>query len=435
MHIDFNAVRIILQREIPPAGVARRDFIMGQELRYNHGAFFAAELRKSFEEKNILLAQKFLQVSPEEYLNRVLGEKGEEDVLVVVLGGIGEERGTVIRVPVGEVWQLAWRDNAYIPYADFHRDYYHSKTVKSVMAFVVDADGADAGELKKLMKYMWEALPAEPSYIVNSGSGVHFVYAISSPVEVGGRRYTLYELNRRIQEAFAGIGRLDKHPLVHPYRWPGFMTKIGTVATVFQVRAHYSVEELLEAFGMGISKPVFRRKAQSVLYLPRGSRAFFVWVLRRLFRNPPIPGRRHNSFFALGIVAYKCRGEVPREEAREAVEMVYRDIAKIGMDAGFSLKEAHEAFGKGYNPKAVTVTWKYLCSLLGWEYKANKRNGRSREEHCEYIRAIKKAKAEFKKKKLLPKVEQLRAEGRSLREIAKEVGVSKSTLGNWLRGN
>jgi len=42
--------------------------------------------------------------------------------------------------------------------------------------------------------------------------------------------------------------------------------------------------------------------------------------------NPPIPGRRHNSFFALGIVAYKCRREVPYEEALETIPMVYEDM-------------------------------------------------------------------------------------------------------------
>lgn len=404
---------------------------MGQQLGYALSAASAAELRRRFEEKNLLLGQKFLQISPEEYLSRIFGEK---EVLVMVLGSTEGEKGTVIRVPYSQVWQQAWRDNAYIPYADFHRDYYHGRTVKSVRAFVVDVDGVEAGELeKKLLKYMWEALPAVPSYVVNSGSGVHFVYALSRPVHVRGMRYTLSELNRRIQEAFVGIGKLDKHPLVHPYRWPGFKTKIGTVATVFQVREHYDVEELLEAFGMGGTGRVSKRKERSVLHLPRGSRAFFAWVLRRLFRNPPIPGRRHNSFFALGIIAYKCKREVPKEEAREAVEMVYRDMARYGMEKGFPLKEAYEAFEKGYNPRAVTVTWRYLCSLLGWEYRSNKRYGRSLVEHCKYMNAMKKAKAEFRKSELLPKVAQLRAEGRSLREIAQEVGVSKDTVARWLK--
>ncbi|ACX53249.1 regulatory protein LacI (plasmid) [Ammonifex degensii KC4] len=389
----------------------------------------ASELQRRFEEKNALLGQRFVQVSPEEYLSRIFGEK---EVLVVVLGSTEGERGTVIRVPYTEVWQLAWRDNAYIPYADFHRNYYHSRTLKSVRAFVVDVDGADAVELEKLMRYVWGVLPAEPSYVVNSGVGVHFVYALSRPVEVQGLRYALNELNRRIQEAFAGIGRLDKHPLVHPYRWPGFRTKIGTTATAFQAHGHYDIEELLEVFGVKADKPVRKRKEQGVLYLPRGKRAFFEWVLRRLFRNPPIPGRRHNSFFALGIIAYKCKREVPREEAREAVEMVYCDIVRYRMDAGFSLEEAYEAFEKGYNPKAVTVTWKYLCELLGWEYMPNKRNKRSRQDHLKYMSAIRKAKVDFRRNELLPRVVRLRAEGRSLREIAREVGVSKNTVARWL---
>jgi len=387
-------------------------------------------IKRKFEEKNIFLKREFMQVSPEEYLSSIFCDK---DSVVVVFGGNEHSSGTVKRISCSELWTLVGCDNAYMPYADFYNNYYHGKTLRSVRAFVVDVDGVDVLDLKKLMKYVWETLPAKPSYVINSGSGVHFVYSLSRPIEVKGLRYTLNELNRRIQEAFAEVGKLDKHPLVHPYRWPGFKTKIGTTATAFRVRGHYTIEELLEAFGMSTGRPASKKKGQRVLYLPNASRAFFVWVLRRLFKNPPIPGRRHNSFFALGIIAYKCKREVPMEEALEAVEMVYRDIEKHCMDKGFSRKEAYEAFEKGYNPKAVKVTWKYLCELLGWEYVPKKRNYRSKKEHCRYIRAIKKAKTESRKDELMPKIKKLRAEGLSLRKIAREVGVSKDTVARWLK--
>jgi len=79
------------------------------------------------------------------------------------------------------------------------------------------------------------------------------------------------------------------------------------------------------------------------------------------------------------------------------------------------------------------VTWKYLCELLGWEYVPKKRNYRSKKEHCRYIRAIKKAKTESRKDELMPKIKKLRAEGLSLRKIAREVGVSKDTVARWLK--
>ena len=102
-----------------------------------------------------------------------------------------------------------------------------------------------------------------------------------------------------------------------------------------------------------------------VFVIPNGKRAFFEWVLRKLFKNPPIPGRRHNSFFALGIIAYKCKREVPYSEALETIPMVYEDMSDKNLHLGFTIDEAYKAFCKGYKQKYVKATWKYLCELLG----------------------------------------------------------------------
>jgi len=168
-----------------------------------------------------------------------------------------------------------------------------------------------------------------------------------------------------------------------------------------------------------------------ILYLPNGRRAFFEWVLRRLFMNPPIPGRRHNSFFALGIVAYKCRREVPYEEALETIPMVYEDMMDRNLHIGFSKEEAYEAFHKGYKPEYVRASWKYLCKLLGWEYRPNKRNGRRRNEHLEFARQVKRLRAESRWKELEIRISRLISQGYSKQEIANMVGISRVTL--WRR--
>ncbi len=59
--------------------------------------------------------------------------------------------------------------------------------------------------------------------------------------------------------------------------------------------------------------------------------------------NPPIPGRRHSSFFALGIVAYKCRREVPYEEALETIPI----MMDRNLHIGFTIEEAYSAEKRG----------------------------------------------------------------------------------------
>jgi len=400
------------------------------------------ELQQEFEAKNRILSSRFQQLSPEDYLDLIFPDKEE---LVVVFGSIKDqkgnviEKGTVSRISREDIWGITWRSNAYIPYCDFKRNYYHSRTIESVRAFVVDLDNVTSRNLNKLLRYVLRAFP-EPTYMVNSGKGVHLIYALSQPQPVKGWRWSVRALNKAIQSSYEKAGYLDKHPVVHPYRFPGFRTKINTVASVFRLREHYTFEELMELFKIprkrgsetqGNARKEKKGKQGKVLYLPNGKRAFFEWVLMKLFNNPPIPGRRHNSFFALGIIAYKCKKEVPKWEAIEAVDMVYDDMERYNLHLGFTREEAHEAFEKGYNPKAVTVTWKYLSGLLGWEYRPNKRNGRDRKEHVKLMNKIRLARYQSRWEELEEHIKRLIGLGYSKQEIAKLVGISRVTL--WRR--
>ena len=391
-------------------------------------------LQEEFEAKNSILGSKFLEIAPSSYLSMIFSDKGDYDDLVVVLGtqkdsqGNIIEQGTVMRLKVGEIWDIAWRSNAYIPYCTFRKNYYHSKTLETVKAFVVDCDGVTSLRLRKVLKYLWSSLPAEPTHIVNSGKGVHFVYVLDKPVKVSGLRWSINRLNRTIQDTFGKTLEVDKHPVVHPYRFPGFMTKINTVATAFRIREPYVFEELMERFKL---TPVKRKEKKEsspdmgkIYVMPNGKRAFFEWVLRRLFRNPPIPGRRHNSFFALGIISYKCRREVPYEEAIDAVAMVYDDMIRCNLHIGFTIEEAYSAFHKGYQAKYVRASWKYLSELLGWEYKTNKRNGRSREEHLKYLQKIRQIQKEEKEEH----IKRLLAKGYTKSEVAEILGITRQNL-------
>lgn len=387
-------------------------------------------LQREFQAKNEILWSHFPEIDPEDYLDFIFPDKDE---LIVVFGSLKDrERGTVKRIHKEDIWGLAWRSNAYLPYATFIKNYYHSKTLETVRAFVVDLDNVTSRNLTRLLRYGFSKL-LKPTHIVNSGKGVHLVYVLSKPQPVKGYRWSVNALNTAIQEAYEVLGQLDKHPVMHPYRFPGFQTKINTVATVFRVREPYTFEELMELFKVsrktqGKARREEKEEQGKVLYLPNGKRAFFEWVLWKLFKNPPIPGRRHNSFFALGIIAYKCKREVPKWEALEAVDMVYDDIERYNLHIGFTREEAHRAFEKGYNPKAVRVRWKYLCELLGWEYRPNKRNGRTREEHLKIARQVRTLYQKVKKEEKEEYIKCLLSKGYTKSEIAKLLGMSRRNL-------
>jgi len=394
------------------------------------------ELYQEFEEKNNLLRCKFSPVSPLDYIYAVFPDLSLDDVVVLVFGTVKDkkgnilERGTIKRVPLGDIFYFAGKPNVYMPYATFRKNYYKSETLEKVRAFVVDCDNVDSNKLSKFLEYQFKLIP-QPSYIVNSGRGIHFVYLLNTPLLVRGRKSEIRRINEVIQGVFEGFGmNLDRHPVVHPYRFPGFRTKINTQATAFKVREPYTFEELKELFNL---KEVEMNKDKTegkgkIIYFPRGSEHFWNWVVIRLFRYPPLPGRRHNSFFALGIIAYKCRRYVSKEKALRAVGYVYDSMMDVNSHIGFSLKEAFEAFEKGYNQKAIRVRWKYLCDLLGWEYKPNKRNGRKREEHLKLARKIKAIRCQSRWEEQEEHIKRLLEQGYSKRKIAELVGIHYTTL-------
>lgn len=377
---------------------------------------------KDFLGKREYLASKFELIPPKVYLDRIYSGKGR---LVVILGTTKTFKGTVIRLQKQEIWKLSAYPNVYMPYVDFVNDYYHSRTTDRIRAFVVDCDAVNINTLEYLLKYVWDKLPLLPSYIVNSGKGVHFVYALDMPYKIKDRKRLVNDLNTKIQETYAEIGRLDKHPISHPYRFPGFATKLYTKAEAFITGKHYSLQELIEAFmGEVEGKKQIQPQQGKILVFPKGSKHFYSYVLRSLMRRPPIPGRRNKSFFALGIVSWKCMSHVSKEEAVKMARVLYERMELLGLTRDFSWEEALKAFNSAYNPKATTVRWKTICDLLDWEYRPNKRNGRSREQHLEYLQGIRKLQKKEKEKR----IKELLAKGYSKAQIARELGVTRYNL-------
>jgi DNA-binding NarL/FixJ family response regulator len=85
---------------------------------------------------------------------------------------------------------------------------------------------------------------------------------------------------------------------------------------------------------------------------------------------------------------------------------------------------AYKAFHKGYKAKYVKASWKYLCDLLAWEYRPNKRNKRTRQEHLWYLQKIRKIQKEEKELQ----IKRLLELGYSKTQIAEILGMSRRNL-------
>jgi hypothetical protein len=375
---------------------------------------------KEFYCKENLLARHFTEIDPAEYFSLIFSDKKE---IPVVFGKYENHPGTVKRTSTDEIWKISFLPNAYISYCDFKNDYYRSSTLQKVRAFVADLDCVDTTTLEFFLQYNADITP-QPTHIVNSGRGLHAVYLVEPVKITNENRFFISQLNRKIQSLFAGVFKVDFHPVVHPYRFPGFATKIGTRASVYRTgdKERYTFTELADVLQ-------FKDRSNAVskvLAFPTARRTLYVYVLRRLWVNPPLPGRRHNSFFGLGIVAYKCKREVPKDEALFGVQAIYQRLTHFGLEKGFSYTEALTAFHKGYKPEYVRASWKYLCSLFEWDPRPlqRRRGKRPLEEHLKYLQE----KRQERKREVEKKIQRLLKRGYTKAEIARRLGMSRQNL-------
>ncbi len=107
------------------------------------------------------------------------------------------------------------------------------------------------------------------------------------------------------------------------------------------------------------------------------------------------------------------------------LDVLYGRMELLDLTKDFPKEEALKAFHSGYTPKAVRVRWKVLCEeFLNWEYRPNKRNGRTREEHLKYLQKIRRVQKEEKEEH----IRRLLSMGYTKSEIAEMLGMSRRNL-------
>jgi hypothetical protein len=357
------------------------------------------ELQKEFEAKNEFLRNNFEEINPADYIDLIYPDK---ETLVVVFGTLKDkerntiEPGTVKRISKEDIWGIAWKHNAYLLYCDFKNDFYHSGTLERVRAFVADIDNLTSLNLRVFSTQLNKILL--PTCLINSGKGIHLVYHLKNPIYFPNKKTLLLSLNQKIQEKINQLVKVDKHPIYQPYRFPGFTTKINTIATAFKVYKAYPLKELKAYF---IDNQKIKPPTSKVIYFPSAKKSFFNFVIQKLSKDLPQEGYRNKTFFALGVIAYKSKREISKEEALQKVQELYNLMERGNLTKDFPLKEAIKAFNSGYQQRYVRTRWETLCEYLNFDF--------------------------------IRQAEGLREKGISLRRISKLIGIHEATLRKWLK--
>lgn len=333
--------------------------------------------------------------------------------------------------------------------AVFPASYFHwpaQKNLENFYAIVIDLDGVSAADLYCLLKLEMKRLL--PTYIVNSGGGVHLVYIFEEPiVAYKFRHQTIKQMIREVGNYFrkARYGyRIDPNSssLVHPYRVIGSETKLGQTCAVFKVGEKWSVKKMLKK--LGIKTDVFKDKAarkqaqeekktsadkkDRVVKMPTGHKNFYNFFALQMTNVQE--GHRYNALFALAIVAYKCR--VKREEVESLIAAlidVYNQREHKEIVKEYELKKAMY----GYSLNYVGVSSKQLEEWTGipFPHTGVKRRPKGqrlkRDEHLKVARAVKNAKETATREAIMRRYLEANPSA-SLTELMDELGWTKKTV-------
>ena len=338
-------------------------------------------IREQYEEKNMVLGQFGEQVSAWDLYETVFGDL-EQEIPVVILDE-DEEKSIRVMTISDAIEFGAARNDTLLGGCTYFNNWISKKSARNIHAFIIDFDNAYSGVLLNALRRDWESANGEPfakpTYIVNSGTGLHLYFVLSEPVPVyHSSTQNIDRLYRAlaIQQSRRVYVQRQIQWFGQDFRCAGGLNKYNWENTVFRVGDTWDIDELGKAVGLEDvhfirygekrqQKKGPRRKRQKIVGW-KTNRAFYDYALENC-RKRTEEGHRYLSMCALSAIAYKCgvdqlELQVKPKEIRSAMKM--------------------------YNERAMATPRESLEHWQGWEYKPIKRNGRKQADHIRLMNFV-----------------------------------------------
>lgn len=410
-------------------------------------------IEEQYNEKNMVLSEFGREVSSYTLYEDIFGDT-EQTVPIVFIDD--DEKKHIVPMSIDEAMeQCEGRNDVLLGGCTYFNNWISKRSAKDIYAFIIDMDNVYSGTLLNALQNDWKTANDEPlpmpTYIVNSGTGLHLYFVLEEPIP---NYHVTTENLDKLYRALA-IQQTTKRVYLHKqvqwfgqdFRMAGGLNKYGWTNTVFRVGEKWNIDELGKQ--VGLKDIHFIRYGEKRTKKPtnnkgnrkkpnrqgwRSNRAFYDYTLKNC-RDKTKEGNRYTSMCALSVIAWKCN--VPQEELENDLLSLLPDYNK-GATRQIKEKEIYSAM-KMYNPKAMLTQRESLENWQGWEYKPIKRNGRKQATHLKIARSTlaimneDEGKALQGRKAKLEIVYQWRMENPNgtKAECIKATGLSKPTVYKW----
>lgn len=413
-------------------------------------------IREQFEEKNMVLAAFGREVSPFTFYEDIFGDTEQEIPVVFIDEGEGQATKHIVPMSIDEAMeQCEGRNDMLMGGCTYFNNWISKKSAKDIYSFIIDMDNVYSGTLLNALRQEWRTANGEelpmPTYIVNSGTGLHLYFVLTEPIP---NYHVTTENLDKLYRALAVQQTTKRVYLKKQVQWfgqdfrmAGGQNKYNWKNTVFKVGEKWDIDELGKAVGLKdvhflrygekrTKKPAGKKKSRAKRQGWRSNRAFYDYAVKEC-RAKTKEGNRYTSMCALSVIAWKCN--VPQEELEKDLLSLLPDYNK-GATRQIKEKEIYSAM-KMYNAKAMLTPRERLEDWQGWEYKPIKRNGLNQTQHLYLARRrkedMKTIGLPMKASEGRPNAEQVvkawresHPDGRKA-DCIRETGLSKPTVYKW----
>lgn len=440
-----------------------------------------------FTAKDLRLKKEYQSVSPSDFYRYIFPEgsferlghpedKKPNGIAVVIDENTQRASKVIVTDGFEQLSQLLSHDFVVMsPISYFGRSRRADHAV-ALHALTLDIDYVEELNLNAIIGWVEKELIPRPTFIVNSGHGVHLYYVFEQPIM----------MTRRNQEELTGLkknlidqtwtrftsarpDRKEALGLTQGFRMVGSPTKFKAYSlTAYKTGGRITVdylnafawsgceavldqpsttpiEEAKELWPEWYERRIVRGEQPGRWYIKRD---LYDWFLRRIEGEGSI-GHRYFCMMCLAVYAAKC--DIEEDELRRDATRIQKVFNQLGEDTDepFTWEETEKAL-EAYNESYVKFPRETIERITAISMPANKRNGRKQDQHCEVMRAIQsvvnpnwrtnngRPKGSIKEK--TAKGELIRAyakehPGANHSEIARALGVSRPTVIKWLKAN
>lgn len=345
-----------------------------------------------------------------------------------------------------------------------------------IHGFAIDIDYVMLGNLRDLFYQIGNGLHPKPTYVVNSGNGVHLYYLFHEPVPLYQYLYKplnslKYELTNRLWNQYTSSDSNKQFQgIFQGFRMVGNFSKLdgdgdvsGYPVTAYRTGGRVLLEEL-SAFVEYDGKQVLSDVDEfDHLTLDEAKERYPDWYDRRILKNEPrggwtckhdlydwwirkmkaghFEGNRYYCIAALSAYAVKCG--IPYEELeRDALELVpLLDRSTENEKNHFTEQDVYDAL-EYYADDYRTYSIDAVVGTTKIPIQKNKRNGRKQAVHLAGARAIQTINDEFNstnwrngngrkpKDKIVREWRQKHPEGKKA-DCHRDTGLDPKTIRKW----